>query len=191
MLICGCARQDTFIKKRNMEPQFNGIIEDFEKGLQYWEFSKNVETVLTRITVDDQNIGQLNFNARFSLEEYNPYIHTMMYRRKMDFRKYKGVKFSAKGDSDILYKFKIFEKEHYYRKSCNEVWYRVFKVKEEWQEFKISFSDMIVEEYWEQDYISDNLQIFTNIVGIGITAQNRTINKEIKGIFYIDNIVLY
>lgn len=95
-------------------------------------------------------------------------------------------------ESNVFYKLKIFEKEHYYNsKQGQEVWYKIFYVYNKWKEYKILFNEMHVKEYWEQDYISDNQQIFTNITGICITVQNRYKNKTINGTLYVDDIELY
>lgn len=173
--------------------KFNGVIEDFEKNLHYWTYSKTQPASLNRISMDNgASIGQFVFEAPYCKEEYHPNINHIFYSRKMDFNKYKGIRFMAKGEGAALYKIKILEKEEYYPgKNVNEVWYKVFRVNGDWQEYKILFKEMQVEEYWEQNYISDNIQVFTNVIGISITAQNMSIRDNIKGVLFIDNIELY
>ena len=110
----------------------------------------------------------------------------------MNFKNYSGIKFIAKGKHNILYKIKIYEKEDYYKgRDVKEVWYKPFRVYGQWKEFKISFKEMVIEEYWEQEYISDNIQAFTNIAGVSITAQNLSSKEPVKGRIFLDNIELY
>ncbi len=111
----------------------------------------------------------------------------------MNFKNYKGIKFLAKSDiRDIIFKIKIHEEEEYFNPNrTEEIWYTRFKVKPSWSEYKISFRDMDVEEYYEQNYMSDNKQNFTNISGIEISVQNFAKTDTIVGELYLDNITLY
>ena len=180
------------LEKLEKFDEFNGIIENFEKKLEYWSYNHKNNTFLEKTVFSNINVGKFIFSAPYSHEEFHPNINYIFYNRKMDFSKYKGIRFIAKGGNSILYKIKIFEKEDYYKgEKVNETWYKTFEVQGNWKEYKILFNEMQVEEYWEQDYISDNIQIFTNIVGISITAQNISSRNDIKGTLYIDNIELY
>jgi len=174
------------------ENEFDGVIENFEKNLQYWSMDYSTGSFLNKVNISNYNIGEFKFKAIYCSEEYHPDISIIRYRRKMDFSPYKGIRFIARGTRSALYKIKIYEREEYFRDfDVDEIWYRKFRVNNEWNEFRILFKDMEVEEYWEQDYVSDNLQVFTNITGIAITAQNMASTKPIRGTLYIDNIELY
>ncbi len=171
---------------------FNGVIEDFEKSLKYWQYTGKNNGIFNKIPLHSGNIGKFEFNAPYSREEYHPHINLTMYRRKMDFSKYKGIKFIAKGAPTILYKIKILEREVFYSGyDVKEVWYKIFRINNAWKKYRIFFKDMQVEEYYEQDYVSDNIQVFTNVIGINITAQNMSTRGLIKGIIYIDDIELF
>ncbi len=181
------------------EKPFNGIIEDFENDLRYWSTKAEVPNLASLLIkpqkIDNKkinNIGILKFKVGFSREYYSPKFPVFIYLRKMNFSKYNGVQFSAKGTSDVVYKFKILEVENYESdRNIKEIWFSEFRVSDNWQEFRLPFSRMEVEEYWEQDYVSDNRQIFTNIAGIEISVQNNSIPSFINGTLYIDNIKLY
>ncbi len=180
------------IKHQEKFVLFDGIIDDFEATLSYWHYDKKLDNNFNRKFIDNLNIGKFIFIAKFSQEEFHPYINEIIYKRKMNFSKYHGVIFYAKGDSRILYKLKILEMEdHFNNQNGYEIWYKVFAVDNQWREFRIDFNDMRVEEYWEQNYISDNIRVFTNIMGISFTAQNISYPKNISGNLYIDNIELY
>lgn len=184
--------ENQITKKVPIIRTFNGVIEDFESQLDFWNSYFESKAVFKKITMEDMNVGIFEFDAPYSLEEYHQFIPAIIYKRKMDFTPYQGVKFLAKGQSDIMFKFKIFEKENYYDdKRGREVWFKEFYVQSKWQEYRIDFNEMNVEEFWEQNYISDNFQMFTNIIGICITAQNTQKKGTIRGQLYIDNIMLY
>ena len=171
---------------------FNGVIEDFEKSLKYWQYTSKNNGIFNKIPLHSGNIGEFEFNAPYSREEFHPHINYIMYMRKMDFSKYNGIKFIAKGAPTILYKIKIMEKEVFYSGyDVKEVWYKIFRVNNAWKKYRIFFKDMQVEEYYEQDYVSDNIQVFTNVIGISITAQNMSTRGLIKGEIYIDDIELF
>jgi len=173
--------------------KFTGIIDDFEDGLKYWVWSSRNNTSFKRITENGKNhIGEFSFKAIYSPEEFHSQINIVLYKRKMDFSSFKGIRFFAKGTGKVLFKIKILEKEDYYKeKNVNEIWYKIFKVDNTWKEYVLLFKEMQVEEYYEQDYISDNLQVFTNIVGICFTAQNMSTTEAIDGKLYIDDIELF
>ena len=200
LIIINCQSQETHIVKKtiinnqdnSIHDKFNGIIEDFEENLKYWTYNQKNNTALTKVLLNNINVGKFIFNAPYSQEEYHTHINYIFYKRKMDFSKYRGIKFTAKGNSIIRYKIKIFEKEDYYEgQDAKEIWYKIFEVHENWEEYMIFFNEMQVEEYWEQDYVSDNAQVFTSIVGISITAQNISTRNPVKGALYIDNIELF
>ncbi len=172
--------------------KFNGVIEDFEKDLKYWHYSRRNDTSLKKLPVNSQNIGIFEFNAPYSAEEFHSHINYIVYRRKMDFSPFKGIKFKAKGHVAGFYKIKILEKEDFYPgHNVQEVWYERFRVNNTWQNYKILFSSMGVEEYYEQNYVSDNVQTFANIIGVCITAQNISIKGSIKGKIFVDDIKLF
>lgn len=178
------------IERFTPSDSFNGIIDDFENNLVFWK-ENNAKIITQR--ENNNHICIFKFKAAFSPELSEDSISSIRYNRKMNFQRYKGIKFSAKSDySDILFKMRVYEKENYFKnKRTNEIWYKSFKVTPAWLEYRVSFKDMRVEEYYEQDYISDGIQIFSEILGIEISAHNLAKNDTIDGELYLDNIMLY
>ncbi|MDD5066915.1 MAG: carbohydrate binding domain-containing protein [bacterium] len=172
---------------------FNGLIEDFEQNLFYWDSAPGINGQELTLDREAQNsIGVFRFQAVYSADEYSDRIIIFQYKRKMDFSRFRGIRFLARGTPEIQFKIRIYEKENYLKDTfSDEIWYKIFKVKKDWIEHRIPFYDLQVEEYYEQDYISDTKQVFTNIAGIGISARNFSRTETIPGELYLDNISLY
>ncbi len=206
-LFIGCAAEKKIVL--NQEPKkiiqkkikldvFNGIIEDFEHGLNYWSKKSIEKNFITLYATDSgilnkvkNKIGVINYTIGYSTDYYKTYA-ILEYYKKMNFSKYKGIQFIARGNEDVNFRFKIYEMEEYKPgENIKEVWYYDFKADNNWAEYKLPFSRMQVEEYWEQNYVSDNQQIFTNIAGIAISVKNSHTPGYITGNLYIDDIKLY
>lgn len=169
---------------------FNGIIEDFKHDLKYWNFAS--EMSLTKIKDGDKPIGVFQCSLPYSIEEYGNHVKQIRYFRTMNFSKFYGIKLVAKGTPGVIYKVKIYKPENYYPgHNTEEIWYAKFQVRTNWEEYKILFKEMEVEEFYEQDYISNNEQNFTNISGIGISAQNNREPTNFKGELYLEKIELF
>ncbi len=181
---------------KKIQPEvFNGIIDNFEK-FSLWQ-KKNLDNnfITLRVIKDlekvSNHIGEIDYRIGYSTEEYKSYVLLELYK-KMNFSKYNGVMFTAKGTDNVKFRFKIYEVEEYLPgEKIKEIWYRDFRVSDKWEEYKLPFSSLRVEEYWEQDYVSDNIQVFTNIAGVAITAFNSKTPEFVEGTLYIDNIKLY
>lgn len=169
------------------------LIDNFEGALSLWRIKLSGEATgnLSIIETNNNKIGHLTYKVGYSDEEYSPHSVTMIYTRKMDFTKYSGIKFSAYGTPTVVFKLKMFEIEDYYGKEKKEIWYKSFKVTQKWKVYRIPFNQMEVEEFFEQDYVSDNIQSLSNIIGIAFSVQNNFISEPVEGELYIDNIELY
>jgi len=183
---------------KKIEPLLNRnrlpLIDNFESDDNHWGLIIAGESrAFFNIVSDKPNnkAAYLNYEIKFSDEEYSPNRVSLVYNHKMNFKSYNGISFTAKGDSKFIYKVKVFEVENYYMGNKKEVWYKTFKVTPEFKLYKINFNEMKVEEFFEQDYVSDNIQTFTNISGIGFTIQNGFSADMDKGNLYIDNILLF
>lgn len=169
------------------------LIDNFEGTLSLWRIKINGDATgnLSIIETNKNKIGHLTYRVRYSDEEYSPHNVTIIYTRRMDFSKYSGIRFYAYGTPTVTFKLKIYEIENYYGSEKREIWYKSFKVTQEWKVYRIPFNQMKVEEFFEQDYVSDNIQSLSNIIGIAFSVQNNFISEPVNGDLYIDNIELY
>lgn len=173
------------------EPVFNGLIDDFEENLSYWHIH-GVPASFSRRGEKSGTVGHLGFKLGYSPEEFEGDIAFLRYARRMNFRSYRGIRFMARGSPEILFKIRIREREERLAgQVTDEVWFKPFRAGEEWGEYRIPFGEMQVEEYYEQDYISDNIQVFTNIAMVEISAQNRSRTEAVSGELFLDDIRLY
>lgn len=168
------------------------MIDDFESDL-FWELECKGESQgwLDIIGDNHNKFANLIYAIQYSKEKVSPHQVNMVLRRKMDLSQYKGIKFSARGTPRFILKIKLYEKENYYKEEKKEIWYKMFTVSPEWKDYQIAFDQMEVTEYYEQDYVSNDLQELTNVSGIGFSVQNNIVTQNVKGEFCIDNVQLY
>ena len=100
-------------EKEFINKSFDGIIEDFEHDLICWSNTQGASLVKNQ--ENTRNIGLFKYLVPYSGEEYGAHVRLIVHRRKMNFSKYSGIKFLAKGTPGIMYKIKIFEREYYYQ----------------------------------------------------------------------------
>ncbi len=170
------------------------LIDNFEGDILLWEIKTNGEAGGKINIINDGNenkVVHLIYKINYSSDNYSPHAVTIIYTRKMNFSNYKGIKFYASGTPTVSYKLKVFEIENYWNENRKEIWCKSFKVSQKWKVYRIPFNQMEVEEYYEQDYVSDNIQTFTNISGIAFSVQNNFLPQTVSGELYLDNIELY
>lgn len=170
------------------------VIENFENSIDLWRLviGKDSYGRLEKEFISNNNVGVLFYSVPFSDEEFSPYFVGILYEKSFDLSKFKGLKFYASSDNqDITVKLKIFEIEYFANEPKKEIWYKKIKLSNQWQLYRIDFNTLSVEEFYEQDYVSDNIQNFQNVSGIAIFVQNNKKSESISGKLYIDNIEVY
>jgi len=195
---CTTSRQERIDIKKSVEPvyrtKFPPLIEDFEEPSNYWlPVEKGLAGIdITMIEFQNNKICVLTFsNIRYCRYEYPSDFAGIQLNKSFDFSPFRGITFTAKGTPCFDYKIKIFEKELSSSGLRYEIWFKKFKIKPYWQTYSFNFNELISEEYFEQDYMGDEIFNPTNIGGIGIFIQNNSTGSLDYGKLYIDNIMVF
>jgi len=171
------------------------LIDNFENPFPFWKLvvGENSDGKFLIESQENNRIGVLYYKVPFSNEEFPPYYVGILYEREFNFTNFKGIMFYAYSDNqDINLKLKLYESEIFNNENKIEIWYKKIKLNSKLELYKINFNEFIVEEFYEQNYVSDNIMNLEKIIGVGIFIENNNrYNDLLSGKLYIDDIKLF
>jgi hypothetical protein len=182
------------------EPVFNlpeYIIDDFEHGLKKW---KVLSSSVLKSDIDEMvSIQTNNTVVRISYVmpsqrqiRLNPDTLLVKIRKDARFERYKGIRFMARAVPTVNMSVILIETNQV-RKDLigTEIWGKRVLLTPSWQQFRIDFKQLKHDEYYEQNYMGDDIQDLTSIRQVGFRIDNAIPLESKSGCFYLDDIYLY
>jgi hypothetical protein len=182
------------------EPVFNlpeYIIDDFEHGLKKWKvltssaikaeidemYSIQTNNTVVRVTYVMPSQRQIRLN---------PDSLMVKVRKDARFEKYKGIRFMARATPSINLSVILIETNQV-RKDivATELWCKKVLLTSSWQQFRVDFKQLKHEEYYEQNYMGDDIQDLTSIKQVGFRIDNAVPLESKTGSFFLDDIYIY
>lgn len=173
------------------------IIDTFEKGIDKWKQSATYLSKLSLAETKGRTETSHGLAVRYQLKSARAFTVdsdkiSIAILKKHSFTKYKGLTFFAKGQGNLKMKLSLYEQNEW-ANGLNpvEIWSKMIKLTPHWKKYKVYFSNLKSEEYYEQDFVGDQILDLSHTQKIGVSIDNSKPLDSASGTIFLDDIYLF
>jgi len=195
--------ENSILKVKLVEPKKTIPIEDFkiidtfENGIDKWQQSASYLSKLSLIETAGRTETSHGLSIRYKLKStrsftVEPDKISISISKKHSFTKYKGLTFFAKAQGNLKMKLSVYEQNEWANGlKPVEIWSKIIKLTPNWKKYKVYFSKLQSEEYYEQDFVGDQILDLSRTQKIGVSLDNSEPLDSASGIIFLDDIYLF
>jgi len=195
--------EKTILKVKLVEPKKSvqiddfKIIDTFEKGIDKWQQSASYLSKLSLVETTGRTETSHGLSVRYTLKSTRSFTVSpdkilISILKKHSFTQYKGLTFFAKGQGNLKMKLSVYEQNEWANGlKPVEIWSKMIKLTTNWKKYKVYFSKLQSEEYYEQDFVGDQILDLSRTQKIGVSLDNSEPLDSASGIIFLDDIYLF